>query len=211
MSSLLDRFQGFQGDATKQIGKKFCIPASLCNALRLCGVEGCNQERIRDVWYAEKGREIETDLDDQMEGADFRIFETLERRTELIKNIDNEYFTRPGDLDPLDLRKADSSLAFIERHIAQDHPVIVSTWNRIYTGDQIEIHGFHMWLILDFDMAENYAVVHDSKTDEICRTAISKYTPITLQGRHVQLDLGLRGCITHSDYSCLALWKESVK
>src|ERR1044072_4618557 len=127
-----------------------------------------------------------------------------------MKGIDNEYFTRPGDLDPFYLRKAADSLVFIERHIAQERPVIVSTWNRVYTGDRIEIHGYHMWLILEFDMAANSAIFHDPGTDKLGKTAISKFVPITLQGNEVQLDMGLRGCITHSDYSCLALWKESV-
>src|SRR5271157_2691869 len=107
MSVLLDRVRAFHGDATKQIGEKFCIPASLCNALRLCGVEGCAQERIRDEWYAERGIQPEANLDEQMDGADFTICETLERRTSFIDGIDNEYFTRIGDRDPFDLRKAD--------------------------------------------------------------------------------------------------------
>ncbi len=142
MAVLLDRFQQFYGDGTKQIGRNFCIPASLCNAVRLCGVAGCTQARIRDEWYAENDKTIEPNVDDQMDGANLGIFETMERRVECIKGIDNEYFTRPGDADPFDLRKADLAIDFIERHIKSDHPVILSTWNRVNTGDVIEIQGF---------------------------------------------------------------------
>jgi len=208
MAVLFDRFQQFYGHGTKQIGRNFCIPASLCNVLRLCGVTGCTQERIRDEWYAERGKIIEANIDDQMDGADFGIFETLERRTDFMKGIDNEYFTRPGDSDPFDLRKADLAIDFIERHIGSDHPVIVSTWNRVYTGDMIEIQGFHMWLALDFDRAANAAVFHDSGTDKLGQTTITSYKTVTLKGEEYQLEMGLRGCITHSDYSCLAIWKE---
>lgn len=208
MESLVERFAQFYGDGTKQIGRNFCIPASLCNALRLLGVTGCTQERVRDEWYAERGKTIEPNIDHQMDGADFTIFETLERRTEFVKGIDNEYFTRPGDSDPFDLGKADLALEFIETHVNTEHPVIVSTWNRVPVGDVIEIHGFHMWLVLGFDRAANAAVIHDSGTDKIGQTTITNCRLVTLKGEERQLDMGLRGCITHSDYSCLALWKE---
>jgi hypothetical protein len=208
MAVLLDRFKQIHGDGTKQIGRNFCIPASLCNAVRLCGVTGCTQERVRDAWYAESGKAIEPNLDDQMDGAGFGIFETMERRIEGMDCIDNEFFNRPGDNDPVDLRRADLALDFIERHINAAHPVIVSTWNRIYNGDIIEIQGYHMWLVLDFDRAANVAVFHDSGPDQIRQTTITSLQPIKLKGQEYQLDMGLRGCITHSDYSCLALWKE---
>lgn len=208
MSPLLERFLRFHGNGTKQIGKNYCIPASLCNALRLCGVVGCTQERIRDEWYAEEGRQVEPDLDEQMTGAGFGLFETLERRTGFMQGVDNSFFTLPGDSDPFDLRKADLAIDFIGKHVAMQHPVIVSTWNRFYTGDIIEVHGFHMWLVLDFDRGENRAVIHDSGTDNVGQTTISSYQAIMLKGKEHQLDVGLRGCITHSDYSCLALWRE---
>jgi hypothetical protein len=208
MAVLLDRFMNFYGDGTKQIGRNFCIPASLCNAVRLCGVTGCTQEKVRDAWYAEQGKPIEPDLDDEMDGADIGIFETMERHIGGMSVIDNECFQRPGDRDPFDLRKADIALDFIEKHIAAGHPVIVSTWNRIPNGDIIEIHGYHMWLVLDFNRTANAAVIHDSGTDKIGQTTITKLQPITLKGKEYEIDMGLRGCITHSDYTCLALWKE---
>ena len=185
-----------------------CIPASLCNAVRLCGFTGCTQEKVRDEWYAENGRAIEPNLDDQMDGAGFGIFETMERQIEGMGCIDNAFFNLPGDDDPIDLRKADLALDFIERHINAAHPVIVSTWNRMYNGDIIEIQGYHMWLVLVFDRATNVAVIHDSGPDEICQTPITNRQPIKLKRQEYELDMGLRGCITHSDYSCLALWKE---
>jgi hypothetical protein len=208
MSVLLDRFKLFFGGGTKQIGRNFCIPASLCNAVRLCGVIGCTQEKVRDEWYAENGKAIEPCLDDQMGGAGIRIFETMERHIEGMGCIDNAFFDLPGDSDPIDLRKADLTLDFIERQINAAHPVVVSTWNRFYTGDIIEIQGYHMWLILDFDRAANVAVFHDSGPDRICQTTITNLQPVKLKGQEYQLDMGLRGCITHSDYTCLALWKE---
>jgi hypothetical protein len=210
MATLLDRFMEFHGDGTKQIGQKFCIPASLCNAVRLCGVTGCTQEKIRDAWYAEQRKAVEPNLDDQMDGANIAIFETMERHIEGVAAIDNEFFHRPGDLDPFDLRKADLALDFIEKHIKADHPVIVSTWYRILNGDSIEIHDYHMWLVLDFDRTANVALIHDSGTDRIGETTITNLQPITLKGKDYEIDWGLRGCITHSDYTCLALWKETA-
>jgi hypothetical protein len=65
-----------------------------------------------------------------------------------------------------------------------------------------------MWLVLGFDRTGNTAVYHDSAPDEIRQTSITRLQPIKLQGQEYQLDMGLRGCITHSDYTCLALWKE---
>ena len=167
MSTLLNRFQQFYGDATKQIGKNFCIPASLCNALRILGVDVVTQERIRDEWYGEQGREIEADLDDQMDGVGIDIFETLERRTKFIERIDNEFFSRPKDENPFDLRQAENAVAFIEKHISEGHPVIASTWNRVLLEDHIEIQGYHMWLVLDFNRAGNTATFHDSGDDNV--------------------------------------------
>lgn len=210
ISVLHSSFMEFHGNGTKQIGRNFCILASLCNAVRLCGVAGCTQERVRDAWYAEKMEAIEQNLDDQMNGADFGFFETMERHIEGMGVIHNECFQRQGDCDPTDLRNADIAVDFIERHIAAEHPVIVSTWNRVYKGDIIEIHGYHMWLILDFDRAANLATYHDSDPDEIRQISITKLQPIKLKAKDYEIDSGLRGCITHSDYTCLALWKEAV-
>lgn len=210
MAVLLDKFMEFHGDGTKQIGRNFCIPASLCNAVRLCGVTGCTQEKVRDAWYAEQGKSIEPNLDDQMDGANIAIFETMERHIIGMEVIDNAFFSLSRDDNALDLRKADLALEFIEKHIAAGHPVIVSTWNRLHNGDSIEIHGYHMWLVLDFNRTANTAVIHDSGTDKIGHTAISRLQLITLKGQDCEIDMGLRGCITHSDYTCLALWKEAA-
>lgn len=210
MTVLIDKFKEFHRDGTKQIGRLFCIPASLCNAVRLFGVSGCTQEKVRDAWYAEQGKAVEPDLDDQMDGAGIGIFETMERHIEGMNVIDNAFFDLPGDDDAIDLRKADIALNFVEKHIAAEHPVIVSTWNRVYTGDIIEIQGFHMWLLLDFDRGANLATYHDSGPDKIRQTTITKLQPIKLKGQDCEIDMGLRGCIAHSDYTCLALWKEKA-
>ncbi len=210
MATLLDRFVTFHGDGTKQIGQNFCIPASLCNAVRLCGVTGCTQEKVRDAWYTEQGKTIESNLNGQMGGANIAIFETMERHIKGMEVIDNAFFRLSRDDNTLDLRKADFALEFIEKHIAAEHPVIVSTWNRRQNGDSIEIHGYHMWLVLDFCRAANTVIIHDSDTDSIGQTTITDLQPITLKGNDYKIDMGLRGCITHSDYTCLALWKKEA-
>ena len=208
MAVLIDRFQKIHGDATKQIGRYFCIPATLCNALRLFGVADCTQERIRDEWYTENRKTVEPSIDDQMEDAGFVIRETMERRMDCMNDVHKSCFSLSGDKDPIDLSKADLALEFVENHINTDHPVIVSTWNRVYNGDTIKIQGYHMWLLLDFDKAANTAVYHDSGTDLVTKIPITSCEPVILKGKNYQLDKGLKGCITHSDYSCLALWKD---
>jgi len=139
MATMLDRFREFHGHGTKQIGRNFCIPASLCNAVRLFGITDCTQEKLRDVWYAEQKRAIEPNLDDQMEGANIAIFDTMERYFGEMKRIDNSHFSLPGDDNVLFLSNADFAVNFIERHIGQEHAVIVSTWNRFFNGDHFEI------------------------------------------------------------------------
>jgi hypothetical protein len=207
MAALLDKFMKFYGNGTKQIGRNFCIPASLCNAVRIFGVTDCIQEKVRDAWYAEQRKAIESSLDDQMDGANIAIFETMERNFEGMKRIDNAHFSCPEDDNVLFLSNADSAVDFIERHTGQDHAVIVSTWNRFFNGDHFEIKGYHMWLVLDFDRATNKVVFHDSAPDAICEMAITDSKSMLLRGEEHQVDMGLRGCITHSDYTCLALWR----
>jgi hypothetical protein len=206
MSDMVERFLEFHGQATRQIGRNFCIPASLSNALRLLGVEGCTQETIRNEWYAEEGKEPEAGIDDQMQGVGLGLVGTLKRRTSFLRTIDTECFTRSGDSDPFDLTKADEALQFVKHHVETEHPVIVSTWNRLYQDERIVVDGFHMWLILGLSLADNKALIHDSGTDKIRETRVSTYATVKLLGQDRQLDMGLRGCITHSDYSCLALW-----
>ena len=124
-----------------------------------------------------------------------------------MRGVSKELFSREGDSDPFDLGKADEALDFVDRHSRLEHPVIVSTWNRVYMGDYIEIQGYHMWLVLDLDWTGNLATIHDSGSDNVQQTSVTKLTPITLLGKERQLDMGLRGCITHSDYSCVAFWR----
>src|SRR5262249_49533621 len=126
MSEMIALFLRFHRQGTRQIGRNFCIPASLSNALRLLGVEGCTQERIRDEWYAEEDKEPEVDINDQMNGVGFGLVGTLQRRTSLLKSIDTELFTRPGDSDPFDLSRADEAIQFVGHHVETGHPVIVS-------------------------------------------------------------------------------------
>ena len=210
MAALLQKFKAFHRDGTKQIGRNFCIPASLCNAVRLLGISGCTQEKVRDAWYVEQQKAIERNVDDQMGGANILIFETMKRCIEGGADIDYALFRLDSETNPFDLRKADLALDFIEKHINEDHPVIVSTWNRVYHGDSIAIQGYHMWLLLACDRAANLATYHDSGQDEIRDRAINCSQSITLMGKDYEIDVGLRGCITHSDYTCLALWKRDV-
>lgn len=207
MASLLERFMEFHGDGTKQIGQNFCIPASLCNAVRLFGVADCTQEKVRDAWYAEQKRAIEPNLDDQMEGANIAIFETMERSFSEMEAIDNSYFSCKEDNNVLFLANADAAIDFIETHISQGHAVVVSTWNRFYNGEYFEIRSYHMWLVLQFDRAANKVIYHDSAPDTVREIAITDSKSMQLRGDQHQVDMGLRGCITHSDYTCLALWR----
>ena len=208
---LLKRFREFHGQETRQIGKYFGIPASISTALRLCGVQDCSQQRIRDEWYAENYMTIEPNIDDLMRGVDFDLFKTLQRRTAFTRGIDKAYSCDRRDTDPFELSKADLAIDFIESHLNAEHPVIVSTWNRVPLPDVIEIQGFQVWLVLGFDRSANHVTVHDPGTDELIGLPISEMMPITLNGEHVLLDVGLRGRITHSDYSCLAIWNEDTQ
>ncbi len=67
-----------------------------------------------------------------------------------------------------------------------------------------------MWLLLNLDRGADLATYHDSGPDKIHQTMITKLQPITLKGQDCEIDMGLRGGITHSDYTCLALWKEKA-
>ena len=210
MSLLLEHFLAFHRDATKQIGQKFCIPASLCNALRLCGVEGCTQRRIRNEWYAERGIETESNLDDQMEGADFSILETLERRTTFIQGIDNS----------ISLDRVTTIFSICGK------PTLLFPLSKGTSSKTIP---------LSFLLGTGFTSRIESKsTDSTCglcwsltslRTMPSSTIPFPMNSVEPQSQTTFRsvyreerfnwtwafGGASHSDYSCLALWKDPVK
>jgi hypothetical protein len=208
MNQLVESFRAIHGAATKQIGRYYCIPAAVSNALRVLGSADFTQQRIQQERYAEKGRQPEADIDDQMTGAGFDVVETLVRRTSFSKTFEREGFCRPGDQNPSNLQKADEALTFIERHLSQHHPVIVSTWSVVPQSGTLSASCCHMWLILAIDRSLNTAIVHDSSDNQFFPVPVSYETIVPVGPQFATLNTGLRGRITRSDYSCLALWKE---
>jgi hypothetical protein len=65
-----------------------------------------------------------------------------------------------------------------------------------------------MWLVLAFDRSLNTVLVHDSGDDQFFPVPVAYQTVTPLGSQFVVLDTGLLGRITHTDYSCLALWKK---
>lgn len=210
MNQLVASFRTIHGPDTKQIGRYYCIPAAVSNALRVLGSEEFTQQRIQQEWYAEEGRQLEAHIDDQMKGAGFGIVETLGRRTSFSKTFAREGFSRSGDQNPFDLSKADEALTFIEGHLAQQHPVVVSTWSVVPQSGMLSTSCCHMWLVLAIDRNLNTAIVHDSGDNQFFPVPVTYETIVPIGPQFASLNTGLRGRITHSDYSCLALWKESA-
>lgn len=210
MNQLVKSFQAIHGSDTKQLGRYYCIPAAVSNALRVLGSDEFTQQRIQQKWYDEEGRQLEADIDAQMTGAGFGVVETLIRRTSFSQTFAQERFSRPGDQNPLDLSKADEALAFIEGHLSQQHPVVVSTWSVMPQSGSLSASCCHMWLVLAIDRHLNTAVVHDSGDDRLFPVPVTYETIVPIGTQFALLNTGLRGRITHSDYSCLALWKENA-
>jgi hypothetical protein len=200
-------FRSILGNGTRQLGPFYCIPAAISNATRLFGTDEFTQEYIRDQWYSEQGRTLETDICQQMTGAGFGIVETLKNRTKFNRFFDTDIFTCPGDNDPFDLSKADEAVKFVEKHVDLEHPVIVSTWLLTMFNGRITPQCCHMWLVLAYEATANYAIVHDSGDDSIKPVPISSEVQLLAVSGKVTLNEGLRGRITHTDYSCMAIWK----
>jgi hypothetical protein len=207
MNTLVEKFVAIKGTHTRQVAKFFCIPATVCTALRLLGVNSATQEAIRDAWYRAKNASPELDLDAQMTDASFGVAEVFLHDSSHSSGIKHELFERPRDDDPLDLTKADEALSFVERHVCAGHPVIVSTWNPALVEGHLAVLGFHMLLVLDFDRSRNEFIGHDPELDNLFHGKISNPKPVQLAQGEIVLDVGLRCSVTHSDYCCLALWR----
>lgn len=211
MSDILNRFQSLHGQNTRQIGRYFCIPASISNALRILGFDTFTQEHIRDLWYADQGRQVETNIDDQMAGASFdSVIKALSIDPGFVE-VSHQLFSRPGDDNPSDLTKSREALTFIVDQITNEHPVIVSTWNlAINRSGNLFVNGYHMWLILSVSLQSNSFVYHDPGNDQVNTGPICETQEIQTNKGIIQLPAGLLGKITHSDYNCLALWRNQL-
>jgi hypothetical protein len=208
MSEILNRFRKFHKQNTRQIGRYFCIPASISSALQILGVDSFSQERIRDLWYAEQGKEIEPDINVQIQ--DFSLGSAIELLScqQDFNTIGFDLFSRPADNDPFEFEKSKEALPFIDAHLKQNHPVIVSTWCLSINPDgNFVLNGHHMWLILDLSLEANECIYHDPWEDEIYKTPILELNEIITENGPIQFPDGLLGKITHSDYNCLALWR----
>lgn len=203
----VDSFKTFYRDSTRQIGTFFCIPASVSNALRVLGDNSFTQERIRDHYYKSKGRKLEADLDQQMTGASFDVVDALKASSEFAKNFDTEAFSRPEDRNPFVLDKADEAVSFIKGQLRQDRPVVVSTWVIPWHRGSITPIGYHILLVLGFDEDGNWFVVHDPAEDQHYQMRCDLGIPVILEGRLMELPIGLKGQITHTDYNCLSFFK----
>ncbi len=207
MSEILNRFQTFYGQNTRQIGAFFCIPASISNALRILGVDSFSQEQIRDLWYADQGKVIEQSIDSQMGGFSFDQALSVLSNDQDFANISHDLFSMPGDLDLLDLSKSNDVLSFIENHLAQNHPVIISTQIIPWEQGILNVVGYHMLLALEINISQNACVVHDPGKDLLMPMQIVQNVLLRVGANTLEFPIGLLGKITHSDYNCLALWR----
>lgn len=202
--SLLARFRSFARCETAQIGRYFCIPATLANAFRLLGYNSLTQQWIRDVHY--QGRTPEPDINDQMKGISFGLVEELRRHCDFPPQIRTEIFGQPGDNDIFDYRKAEHAVDFVCRHVSQNHPVIVSTWQIMWEQGILTPFCCHMWLVLDYDPTRKNVTVHDPAINQLLDVPLRIEVPLIVNSQRRWLDCGLRGKITHTDYNCLTIW-----
>jgi hypothetical protein len=207
MSRLVQQFQQFAGQGTRQIGRYFCIPATVSNALRVLGGADFTQERIRDEWYAHHGRIAEANLDEQMMGAGPNVIDVLRQRTDFSSRFDMESFDLPRELSLFDSGKADQTMTFVTKHVTQEHPVLVSTDRIPWEQGILSRLCCHMWLVLSVDTSGNRAIAHDPGTDVLFEVAIQMAVPLQMGTTVVGLEIGLRGRLTTSNYFCVAFWK----
>jgi hypothetical protein len=207
MSEIFKRFQTFHRQNTRQIGALFCIPASISNALRILGVDAFSQERIRDLWYADQGKVIEPSINSQMVGFSFDQALSVLSNDQALANISHELFARPGDSNLLDLSKSNAALSFIENHLAQNHPVIISTQIIPWEQGILNVVGYHMLLALEINIAQNVCILHDPGNDLLVPMQIVQNVSLMVGANTLEFPIGLLGKITHSDYNCLALWR----
>jgi len=207
VNALVQEFQKFHGQDTRQIGKFFCIPAVVSNALRILGAPEFNQYRIRDEWYAMKGRTPEPTLDEQMKGAGPDVVDALKRNTDFPNRFETEAFERPSEPSFFCVSKADEAVSFIANHVSLGHPVLVSTDSIPWEQGVVQRFCCHMWLALYADTAANFVVAHDPATDILFRASIEMSVPVQMGSTAGELEIGLRGRITTTNYFCLAFWK----
>jgi hypothetical protein len=207
MTDLASHFDQLHGQETKQIGKYFCIPAAVSNALRVLGADDFTQERIRDEWYRHQGRTPEPNLDDQMRDAGPGVVGALRSQTDFNSRFTTASFERPLENSVFNAAKADEAIQFITDHVTQSHPVMVSTDHLVIQNGLIQRICCHMWLVLALDDVAKQITAHDSGNDDLFEIPISTPKQHTHIGQKVDIDLGLRGRVTNSNYYCLAFWK----
>ncbi len=207
MSDLVQRFQLFYGNGTRQIGRYFCIPAVVSNATRVLGSEEYTQEKIREAWYAMKGRTIEPDIHAQMTGAGPDVVQALVQQTEFDRQFGTTPFEQEREDSLFNAEKARRTIQFISEEVNKGNPVLVSTdiipWER---GILTSI-GFHMWLVLQLDLERNRAVCHDPGDDLLFPIPVRMAVPVALGDQTIGLEIGLGGKVTRSNYFCLSFWK----
>jgi hypothetical protein len=208
MSGLVQHFQQFAGQDTRQIGRYFCIPAVVSNALRILGGADFTQGRIRDEWYAHQGKTPEPNLDDQMVGAGPDVIKVLKMRTDFSHRFDTESFDLPREPSLFDAAKADQTVSFVKKHVTQEHPVLVSTDRIPWEEGLLTRLCCHMWLVLSVDTNGNRAIAHDPATDLLFEVPLHMAVPLQMGTTVVGLEIGLRGRLTTSNYFCVAFWKK---
>ena len=204
--ALTQEFQKLVGQNTRQIGRYYCIPAVVSNALRVLGGSDFTQEKIRDLWYAEHHRQVEPNPDHQMTGAGPDVIETLKKTTAFSGRFDSKSFDLPKAGSFFDSGKADQALDFIHQNSSQGHPVLVSTDAITWEQGIITRLCCHMWLILETNMTSNMAMAHDPGNDSLFQIPIQR--AVQVSGNVLPLEIGLRGRLTTSNYFCAAFWKK---
>lgn len=207
MSDLLQRFRTFHPNGTRQIGQYFCIPAVVSNAIRVLGSDEYSQEKIRDAWYAMKGRTIEADINQQMTGAGPDVVEALVKKTEFAKSFATTPFEQPPEKSFFNEQKAVNTVQFIAENLGKGNPVLVSTDHIPWEQGILTRLCCHMWLALHIDVAGNTAICHDPGNDLIFQIPVQMVVPVALGDKKIGIEIGLRGRLTTSNYFCLAFSK----
>jgi hypothetical protein len=206
--SMLARLQAEMGESTRQIGRYFCIPAAPSNALRVLHDSTFTQVKIRDVFYAREGKDLEPAVDDQMQGVSFNVIDAVEEEQDFNSSYEAIRYSDHGDPDIFDCSKAERAIHFIRTHIEQGHPVIVSTWRIPWEAGILQPQCCHMWLALAYDDNPMLCFVHDSASNQIVQVPFYLTVPLVIRNQRVDLEIGLRGRITHTDYCCCAIKKK---
>jgi hypothetical protein len=204
MSDLVQQFRRFHPNGTRQIGQYFCFPAVVCNAIRVLGSDEYSQEKIRDAWYAMKGRIIEADINQQMTGAGPDVVDALVKQTDFAKTFVTTPFEQPPEKEFFNEKKAEYTIQFIAENVGEGSPVLISTDYIPWEQGILTRLCCHMWLALHVDIAGNTAICHDPGNDLIFQIPVQMVVPITLGGKTAGIEIGLRGRLTTSNYFCLA-------